>query len=127
MKSRYLDETRNKIELSGEINENFVINNGVTITFAEGSTFKGITIKAGTEFYNNSYIPQMFQLISSGTLKMIPAVMDRPGTPHPSAPSSGGSAPDDINKYNLSDSSDGEDDTESVEVTGCGSTMCTLL
>jgi hypothetical protein len=69
----------------------------------------------------------MFQLISSGTLKMIPAVMDRPGTPHPSTPSSGGSAPDDINKYNLSDSSDGEDDTESVEVTGCGSTMCTLL
>ena len=130
MDKTYLDDTRNNIKLSGEIDENYVINNGVRITFAEGSTFQGATIAAGTEFYNDSYIPQMFQQLSSGKLTMIPAAMDRPGTPYPSAPSGGGFAPDDNEDVSGSgdDLNTDKNNETDVSITGCcGGITCAIF
>jgi hypothetical protein len=63
----------NKIKLSGEIEATFIIRVGVTITFAEGATFKGKPIKSGQSLYNGDYVPKKFSLSSSGTLSLISA------------------------------------------------------
>ena len=39
MKIRYLDTTGNRLELSGEIDKNYVIVSGKKVTFAEGTKF----------------------------------------------------------------------------------------
>ena len=93
MKSKNLDKAGNKIELGGEIDPNYVIRPGVTITFAEGATFQGERIKLET-FYNNEYVPKKFEIASLGELTMIP-MAPRPGTPYPGGRSEGEFFPSD--------------------------------
>ena len=74
MKKRNLDGTiGNKIEISGDIERDFIIRVGVTVTFAEGVTFKGQSIKMGQSLYNDDYIPKQFSISASGTLSLISA------------------------------------------------------
>ena len=71
MKIRYLDNTGNRIELSGEIDKNYVIAPGKKVTFAEGSKFQGKPITTNQGLYNNEYIPKTIGMSISGKLALV--------------------------------------------------------
>ncbi len=60
MKIQYLEETINSIKLSGEIDPDYRVQPGITITFDHHSTFAGIVIPNGTKFYNDEYVVKRF-------------------------------------------------------------------
>ena len=70
MKIRYLDNTGNRIELSGEIDKNYVIAPGKKVTFAVGSKFQGKPITTNQGLYNNEYIPKTIGMSISGKLAL---------------------------------------------------------
>ena len=60
MKMQHLEETINSIKLSGEIDPDYRVPPGITITFDRHSTFAGIVIPNGTKFYNDEYVVKKF-------------------------------------------------------------------
>ncbi len=71
MKIRYLDSTGNRLELSGEIDKNYVIAPGKKVTFAEGTKFQGKLIATNQSLYNNEYIPKTIGMTVSGKLGLV--------------------------------------------------------
>jgi hypothetical protein len=60
MKIQYLEEAINSIKLSGEIDPDYRVQPGITITFDHHSTFAGTVIPNGTKFYNDEYVVKRF-------------------------------------------------------------------
>ena len=72
MKVLFLDQARNELQLSGEIEKDFTIAQGKLITFGEGSTFQGKLITSGTKLYNESSMSMTIGLSISGSLVLMP-------------------------------------------------------
>jgi chromosome segregation ATPase len=71
MKVRFLDQLGNKIEIGGEIDKNFTIAQGKTISFAEGTTFQGKTIKSVQELYNKDAMSMKIGQSTQGNLVLV--------------------------------------------------------
>jgi len=71
MKIRYLDSTGNRLELSGEIDKNYLIAPGKKVTFAEGTKFQEKLIATNQSLYNNEYIPKTIGMTVSGKLGLV--------------------------------------------------------
>ena len=72
MKVLFLDQARNELQLSGEIEKDFTIAQGKLITFGEGSTFQGKLITSGTKLYNESSMSMTIGRSISGSLVLMP-------------------------------------------------------
>ena len=73
MKLRFLDQIGSKIEIGGEIDKNFTVAQGKTISFAEGATFQGKAIKPGQELYNKDSMSMTIALSIKGNLVLTPS------------------------------------------------------
>ena len=72
MKVKNLDDTGNRIELSGKISINYIIRPGVTIIFGKGATVDGISVE-GQTFYNDEYVLKQLSLSKLGKLYAVDA------------------------------------------------------